>query len=70
MRKKSACSAEAEQQSAKTQGCASAKRCAHACCSVSIFAHPAPLRHCVLLLHPFDLAKQLPKKNHDTDRSK
>ncbi len=38
------------------QGCASAKRCAHACCSVSILA---PLRLCVLLLHPFDLAKQL-----------
>ncbi len=35
------------------QGCASAKRCAHACCSVSIFAS---LRPCVLLLHPFDLA--------------
>ncbi len=41
------------------QGCARAKRCAHACCSVSIFVPP---RLCVSLLHPFDLATQLQGK--------
>jgi hypothetical protein len=60
----SICLAEAEQQNAKTQGhkeipfgLRAWAAFGHACCSVSIFA---PLRLCVLPLHPFDLAKQLP----------